>query len=283
VAKVNPCKWTRFVASVAAALLATPVSAHQPASSLDQERVDFVMGNFQFTLLHELAHVAISDLNVPILGPEEPAADYIAAMFLLRPLKEPPLGAEQWLQFAMNATDAFGILWDEAETADASAPYWDTHGLSIQRAYDIACLIYGSNPKRFESVLEFTQLPKQRSQGCQAEYQRAAKAVDWLVTLAQTSHRGSTEARMSVRYEPPRTKVSESLVNEIRSRRLVEWTVERFGELVTLDDNAAVVLRSCGIPEAAWLEGRELVICYELLDLYYVLSADQHGGAVRAR
>ena len=88
---------------------------------------------------------------------------------------------------------------------------------------------------------------------------------------------------MSVRYETPRTRTSVHLVAEIKSRTLIEWTLQRFHELVTLDEDATLVLRTCSIPEAAWIaEQRELVVCYELLDLYYLLSAEQHRDTIES-
>ena len=50
---------------------------------------------------------------------------------------------------------------------------------------------------------------------------------------------------MSVRYEKPRTRTSERLAAEIKSRSLIEWTLQRFQELVALDQDATLVLRSC--------------------------------------
>lgn len=46
--------------------------------------LDFVVGNIKFILLHELAHVVIGEKQIPILGPEESAADYFATTTLLR-------------------------------------------------------------------------------------------------------------------------------------------------------------------------------------------------------
>jgi hypothetical protein len=257
--------------------------AQQRASRLDRDRTDFVLGNFQFTLLHELAHVAIWDMEPPIIGPEEYAADYLATVSLLRPLQAPQVGAEKWLEFAMTTADAFAILWQLAEETGASSPYWDSHALSIQRFYSIACLLYGSDPARFASVPELIEMPLQRAGSCEAEYARAVKATDWLLSFAASKRDGSGGASMSVRYEEPRTRTSERLVAEIKSSGLVEWTLQRFHELVTLDADATLSFRACSVPEAAWIaEERELIVCYELLDFYYLLSAEQHRDSVES-
>lgn len=272
---------TTVAVSVLLAVLAAPTLARDRYSSLDPARVDFVLGSFQFTLLHELAHVAIGDLGVPVIGPEEPAADYLATLALIQPVRPSLLDSEQRHGFAVSAADAFLVMWQLAESHGVSPPYWDVHGLSIQRFYIIACLVYGSDPERFASMPERAQMPANRLAGCPAEYARARRSLEWLVSFGQRDNTASSNATMSVRYEPPHSRTSEGIVNEMRGIRLVERTLRSFTATVPLDNDATVVLRACGMPEAAWdATRRELVVCYELLDMYYLLSANRHPDAI---
>ena len=48
------------------------------------DRVEFVIGNTLFALLHEMGHVIIDDMKLPILGREEDAADTYAAIRMLQ-------------------------------------------------------------------------------------------------------------------------------------------------------------------------------------------------------
>ncbi len=263
------------------ALLAAPACARERHSSLDPARVDFVLGSFQFTLLHELAHVAIADLEVPIIGPEESAADYIATLVLIQPPRPSAFDEEQRRGFAVTAADAFLVIWQLAESHGVSPPYWDIHGLSIQRFYTIACLLYGSDPQRFESIPGLARIPIPRLAGCQAEYARARKSLQWMVSFVERNGAGRPHATMSVRYEPPHSRTSAEITEEIRGIRLVERTLHGFTQTIPIVDDAVVVLRACGTPEAAWkAETRELVFCYELLDMYYLLSAQRHEDAI---
>lgn len=262
-----------------AAVVLMPGHAQDRVSPLDQGRVDFVLGNVEFALLHELAHLVIGELELPILGPEEQAADYLATMSLLRPLEEPPMGSGKWLEYALNAADAFVILWQLGQNTGASFPFWDSHALSIQRFYSIGCLLYGSNPERFEAVPELIVMPPRRTENCEVEYARAARSVDWWIENFGRQPGEPQKGLITIRFEAPHSRISEYLVREIQAVGLVDWTLRRLEDLVRLDENATVVMRSCAMPEAAWIpEDRELVFCYELLDLYYALSSerDQH-------
>jgi hypothetical protein len=48
------------------------------------DRVEFVVGNTLVLLLHEMGHVHISEMHLPVLGREEDAADTFAALRLLQ-------------------------------------------------------------------------------------------------------------------------------------------------------------------------------------------------------
>jgi hypothetical protein len=48
------------------------------------DRVEFVVGNTLFVLLHEMGHVLIADMKLPVLGREEDAADTFAALAMLK-------------------------------------------------------------------------------------------------------------------------------------------------------------------------------------------------------
>src|SRR5262249_29934071 len=102
-----------------------------------RELATFVAANLLFALLHEMGHVAISDLGLPVLGREEDAADSFAVVMLLkratgfshRVLVE---AAQGW-----SLTD----LRDRKLGKPASSS--DEHALDRQRAQQIVCLMVG--------------------------------------------------------------------------------------------------------------------------------------------
>ena len=61
-------------------LLVAPAWAATPEPSPDETR--FITANAEFTLLHEMGHLLISELQLPVLGREEDAADQLGFMGL---------------------------------------------------------------------------------------------------------------------------------------------------------------------------------------------------------
>lgn len=249
----------------------------RPASDrnqrFDQEIVDFVLGNVEFLLLHELAHFVIAEKQVPILGPEENAADYLATMALILTDPFDETDPDQTSDFLFAAANAFAASWRVGSALGAEIPYWGNHALGIQRYYRIACLIYGSDPDAFADVPDTTGMPALQADSCIAEYEQAGRAVTWLLETFGRQPEDPPGETMQVRYEEPPTSVSARLLDHIRESRLLETTLERLAELFYFDDPILIGVRTCGTPEAAWIgERRELIVCYELIETIYLLS-----------
>ncbi len=55
------------------------------------------------------------------------------------------------------------------------------HGLDRQRYYNVLCLAWGADPKRFAFAQELGRLPQERAEGCVEEYAQVRKAVQRLL------------------------------------------------------------------------------------------------------
>jgi len=59
---------------------------------------------------------------------------------------------------------------------------WGEHSLSEQRFYNILCLVYGSNPEKFNFLVEDGDLPEERAEICPSEYERKVNSWDTLLS-----------------------------------------------------------------------------------------------------
>jgi hypothetical protein len=247
----------------------------EPAGDLqtDRDAIAFVVGNIQFLLVHEIAHFLIAEKSVPIIGPEENAADYIATLALIREEPLDPAEKDRALEFLLSAADAFAASWRTGAELGADLPYWGSHSLSIQRYYQIACLLYGSDPVAFERVPGVAGLPEVRAQSCIAEYAKANQAIDWLLANFGRQPDDPPGAATEILYEQPRTLVATRVLGELQSLNLLELILERLHKRFTIVRPFTVVMRTCGQAEAAWIpDRRELVICHDLVDTLYLLA-----------
>jgi len=261
----------RIAHALLAVLWAAPVV---PAVALAEDPADtFVLGNLQFLLVHEFAHLVIGELQVPVLGPEENAADYLAATALIRADRRDARGSERNQSYLLAAAEAQRLSWQKGKSLGAPVPYWDAHALTIQRFYQIACLLHGSDPAAYADLPARIGMPPGRAAGCRAEFERASRALDWLLATYGRKPGEPPGAVIEVRYEEAASLASQRVVALMKGERLAETVAARVSELFRLPRPAAVVMRRCGRAEAAWQPARrELTLCYELADALWRMA-----------
>jgi len=261
--------------ALASAVMASEITPQAQAndSSRRSNTIQFVAGNVEYLLVHELAHVVITEKDIPVIGPREYAADYLATLALIR---EEPLDAEQAdraQKFLLATAAAFAEAWRSGAASGAEMPYYGAHALSIQRYYQIVCLLYGSNPEKFDGLAQSAALPPERARDCVEEYRSANRAMDWLLATYGRKAGDAEGAAIEIVHGEPRTMTSKSVQQAIMKIELFERVTERLRKRFTLDQPFTLVARNCGRAQAGWLpQQRELVICYELFDALYVLG-----------
>src|SRR5215218_5140705 len=75
-------------------------------------------------------------------------------------------------------------LWLTAhrdESAGQQPAAYDEHNLDIQRAYQIVCLMVGSDQKRFRDVAEIAKLPSERQEIFVYDFEQAADSWETLL------------------------------------------------------------------------------------------------------
>ncbi|MBR8836329.1 MAG: hypothetical protein DSM106950_20480 [Stigonema ocellatum SAG 48.90 = DSM 106950] len=115
-----------------------------------------------FILMHEMGHTLIHELNLPVLGREEDAADQLSAILFSHGSSNMEIGVAAIANF----------LKENAQGAE-KLHFWDEHPLNAQRYYNIICWFYGSNPSKYATLPTFSGLPGKRAKGCPSEYKQA--------------------------------------------------------------------------------------------------------------
>ncbi|MBL8587939.1 MAG: hypothetical protein JNK46_05365 [Methylobacteriaceae bacterium] len=132
---------------------------------------------------HEAAHAVFEYLRTPIFGREEDAADQMSALAILH------LGGDD------SAALIRGIAFMYLEEAGVSGKrlsrprlrfvrptsFADEHSTPLQRKFNILCLAYGSDAKKFARLVAEGALPKERAELCEGEYAQAVHAFRSLI------------------------------------------------------------------------------------------------------
>jgi hypothetical protein len=232
-----------------------------------KEVVEFVLGNTLFALLHELGHAMINELELPVLGREEDAADNFAAVTLLQ------LRTSFSHRVLVEAAKGWFLGDRRAYATGEQVVYYDAHGLERQRAYNIVCLMVGFDREKFADLARETKLPEDRQELCRADYSNAS----WSWNTLLKPHRRAPdqpETRIDVSYSDG-TGELRHYAEVFRSIRVLETIAEATADVTVLPRPIALEMKSCGEPSAHWSNvNHRLTFCYEMAADFAALHRD---------
>lgn len=241
--------------------ISSTIHAQEYASA---EELRFVTTNSEFTLLHEMGHLLIHELKLPVLGREEDAADQLGfiGLFLIYDRQQTP----DFPMRLLDVADYWRLEWQRAKQPEEEIYAWDSHALDEQRFYNIACLAYGSDPKNLEWIIEMTGLPEERAFYCQDEYEQAVHAALWFREHFKRSAQQPIEHRIQVIYETPPQHLEggSDLLERVKASGELEAVAKRASEFFALPRDLTLRVKSCGAPDS-WYNtiSGELTLCYE--------------------
>jgi Putative metallopeptidase len=244
-----------------------------------QGLVEFVSGNMLFVVLHEMAHVAITQMGLPVLGRAEDAADSYAALRLIRS------GTDFSHRVLIEAAEGWFMADRRDQKMGDKVAYYDEHGLNQQRAYQIVCLMVGSDDEKFKDLARQTNLPDERRDGCTGDYSNAAYSWD-LVLKPHRRAPDQPKTNIDVIYGSAEDRVTTAR-QVARSIRLLETVAEHAADEYVWPAPFTLEMQSCGFPNAHWdLPTHTLTVCYELAlefaDLYRTYADVRADGSAMA-
>jgi hypothetical protein len=222
-----------------------------------KDGVEFVTGNVLFVLGHETAHALISVFELPVLGREEDAADTLATVVALK------MANSFADRVVVNAARGW-FLSDQRDKKEGNpAEFYDEHGLDLQRAYYIVCLMVGGAPDKFTDLANEVKLPKERQAGCKYEYNNIAWS--WGQVLKPHMRKpGDPKTKIEVHYAP--TKEFATLSELGHKLQILESVAEWLSEDFAWKTPISLEMDECGSPGARWFASKKkIVVCYELI------------------
>jgi hypothetical protein len=225
---------------------------------------EFTAGNMLFVLLHETAHGLISDLGLPVLGREEDAADAFATVTMLH------MKNEFTHRTLVNAAKSWMISARRSRDMGDPDVYYDVHGLEFQRAYNILCLMVGSDPEQFEDLANETNMPEDRQGTCQGDYSNASWSWD---RALKPYLRAPEQERQKYQILYGKPEGSLDIFERVfRVTGMMERVAERLADLYAWRKPFSIEAQTCGSPGANWsVQEHKVILCYELAEEFVQL------------
>jgi len=222
-----------------------------------QDGVEFVTGNVLFVLAHETGHALISVFEIPVIGREEDAADALATVVALK------MGNSFADRVVVNAARGWFLSDQRDRKEGIPSAFYDEHGLDLQRAYNIVCLMVGGAPEKFMTLAQEVKLPKERQDTCKFDYSNA----EWSWEEVLKPHKRKPEdpkTEIKVSYAEPGEYAT--LAELGRKLQILETVAEWLSEDFAWKTPISIEMQQCGSAGARWLPPmKKIVVCYELI------------------
>jgi hypothetical protein len=249
---------SRRVTDAARILANNPRFKNMPASQREK-LVEFVVGNLIFALGHESGHAVMREMKIPVVSHEEDAADVFATLM------------------ALMCTDAFAdrvlanaalgwFLSDRRSRRNGvEMVYYDEHGIDLQRAFNIVCLMVGANMEKFRDMAAVAKLPNTRQLSCAEDYLSASWSWEQVLKPHQRKP-DDPKTALNVVYGPGEGKYD--LYAEVARRvKLLEAIADNLSDAYVWPAPISLEMQVCGNSGAFFqLRTKRVVVCYELAE-----------------
>src|SRR5262249_12713117 len=152
----------------------------EKALAKQRDLTEFVIGNMLFVGFHEMGHALADQFHLPTLGRAEDAADSFATIALL------DAGSEFSINVLVQAARGLFLSHRRDRKQGEELDFSDAHGLDRQRAYQIICLMVGSDQEQFKELADWVRMPQDRQHTCANDYEDAKSA--WRSLLESPRH-----------------------------------------------------------------------------------------------
>jgi hypothetical protein len=219
-----------------------------------RQLVEFVIGNTLFVMAHEMGHGLINEMNLPVLGREEDAADSFAIMNALK------MGSKFSERVLMEAAKGLLLSAKRDRKEGNALAFYDEHGLDQQRAYNVICLMVGSNPEKYKQLAAETKLPEERQASCVYDWKNTAWSWN---EMLQKHLRSVDQPKVAVKVEYEKNPKYGIQAQILRHVGVLEALAEHAPDRFAWPNPFTIEARSCGAANARWRH-RTLTLCYEL-------------------
>lgn len=252
----------RTITAAAVGLLCLAISSGAALAQDDENQIlddamAFAMHDAAFTIYHEVGHMLVGELGLPVLGKEEDAVDTLATIWLLN---------DEDQDYAFNALiDASDGWYFNAVNSTGSGvdefSYYDEHSLDIQRAYAMVCLMVGADPENFGETADIYELPPEQQEGCSYTYEQAM--TSWGTLLSSFEINGNESAPIEVIYDD--AGEFEEFAEALKQDELLERAAAEIMGTYALPTPVTFRATQCGEANAFYdPSASEVTYCYEL-------------------
>ncbi|GAA6206880.1 hypothetical protein NBRC116601_01730 [Cognatishimia sp. WU-CL00825] len=253
-----------------------------PFEGMSQEDIyasQIMLGTTLGIFFHELGHAVIGETNLPATGPEEDTADGFSAFVLASLVEEGDFDSPEEELFVQKLAEFASLYWFYSgvrnEQSGQKNPWQDEHSPDIKRFRNSFCILFGSNPSRYEAIAAKVQLDARTRERCKGEYAKRLQAWETILKTVSRDlgpdspgdHPANTPGgKIHVSFQPSQGQVGGFIAAVLGDGTLREIMVELENEIVWPRD-LQIEFRDCQEINA-WYDPRagKVTMCYSIVE-----------------
>ena len=218
---------------------------------------EFAVNNTWFVLYHELGHMLVDQLGIPVLSREEDVADNIATYSLIA------RGSAAADRALIDSTYGW-VLSDQRISEFETADFYDEHSLDLQRAFAITCMMVGNDREKFRDAADLMDMDIGRQKRCADDFAQVEQSL-----VAVLGPYLGEQAGLSVVYDESGEDFAWA-ERILKRSRILEMTAKDIGTSFALPKPITLRASQCGEANAFYdPDNDEVLICYELIGDYF--------------
>ena len=221
-----------------------------------------------FTFFHESGHMLVSELKLPVTGPQEDVVDEFASFVLTEALKSAP---EDNKGNIADIIYAGALSWkfsaQEFAAGGAKFPYYDEHPPDERRFYSVLCVATAADPLRFIGRAVADGVPQARLEKCAREYKEKYAAWNELLKTHEPTakqRRGGLH-KLTMAYGPVGRAEWGAFENIYRQGQIFQPMFDALSSSVVLPEDITVKAQGCDQVNAWWSpQDKTITLCHDL-------------------
>jgi len=262
-----------WMAVAALAFSAVGANGAELTAEKKAEAEAFAANNAVSALYHEFGHLFVDQFELPVLGSEEDVADAIATLMVMSEKSDAAV------QVSLDTVDGY-FMSSQIFEEDQSDDFGDGHGLDVQRAYQMTCLLVGGDPDHFTDLATEAGFDLERQERlCVEEFKSASRSWKQL-TDGHRRLKPEGGAEIKVIYDDAGKEYA-PIAELLKREQVLEGVAAAINADFVLVRPATLRGTLCDEENAYYDEViDEVSICYEYVQFFYDLFADPENAGM---
>lgn len=272
-AAVVPVGLAMLGALPVAALAQDDQGGAAPTDEQMADAMDFAVNNSVMILYHEIGHLFVGELGLPVLGKNEDAADSLSAVFLLEE-------SDEWSDAVLrDAAEGWYLSPYNGKSELGNWAFMGQHSLDKQRSFFFVCMMVGNNPEYYGELATSYEMDAAKQESCGYQYRQAADSWKKLLEPHEIDDENQPVGQITVQYDDAGDYGA--VAAALQEDQFLENAAAIINENYVIPRDLVFHATQCGESNAYYVPGEaEIKFCYEytkhLSDLY--IEAFVNGG-----